>query len=804
MEKNEKKHTSEICGPSWWAMLHGAASGIKVGCSTCGEEADSLMRYAHDLVNVKHGKQIFAKRDAREWGAVALRLSQQLKSVTLQQDNCTPLPQGQATIDEAMEFARCQAINDLARYKWDRFGYHAANWVNMNKVRPTRVTRSPFAPLVEKARSMQRQLPLMQRKRGVRCPLDEETLRQIPGEAKRFLKEGQKAISSGRFGEFAKSVQNMCNTQQARFAQKEDVKISGKCTDQECSLTATAGGQSLKKRPRIKVPIKSLSSEGIADAVKEAREELFDQEIQEMGTVQPFKKPDQKKIDEIDELKYETFANVDSRKIELTFQFAKFDKVITSNDPETGEINVNYPGWLQPRDRSRAANMLQVHTMAGNLDPEMLTTDYHTLDRGAPVVMQTDGGRVNYVVSGNGRAMAIKLAADRNYSLEEYEKRVGEFLELPLEFVKNSMLVRVLDPSLSEEEIREIAELGNVSAAIATSTVEQAGIDSAKMSADFVSELTVLDGDQATIQETIRAPINRTWTSKFLSFVPPTEMAGLVDPQGSLNESGVRRIVMALTIWVVGTVEGPRLAELAFEAIDQDARNVINGFLRAIPSIASLHARMNQWMDEATPETIGKVSTVRSELTIGPVASNAILKFIEIKRSGQKVDEALQQTTMAGMGAEIHGAEEQLILMFETNKRSARRIAAFFNDYVEKMKAIANPNQRAMGFMGESTAPETLEETLKQLRTEDSMPAKVTMMGSIRQHKRLTAADRRKLPKSKFACPDQRAYPINDANHVRSALGRYRQEDTLKCTGGSKRICKAAKKFKIHSEVCAI
>jgi len=109
-----------------------------------------------------------------------------------------------------------------------------------------------------------------------------------------------------------------------------------------------------------------------------------------------------------------------------------------------------------------------------------------------------------------------------------------------------------------------------------------------------------------------------------------------------------------------------------------------------------------------------------------------------------------------------------------------------------------------MGFMGESTAPETLEETLKQLRTEDSMPAKVTMMGSIRQHKRLTAADRRKLPKSKFACPDQRAYPINDANHVRSALGRYRQEDTLKCTGGSKRICKAAKKFKIHSEVCAI
>jgi len=36
---------------------------------------------------------------------------------------------------------------------------------------------------------------------------------------------------------------------------------------------------------------------------------------------------------------------------------------------------------------------------------------------------------------------------------------------------------------------------------------------------------------------------------------------------------------------------------------------------------------------------------------------------------------------------------------------------------------------------------------------------------------RLTAADRRKLPKSDFAGPD-RSFPIPDKNHARAALGR--------------------------------
>jgi hypothetical protein len=63
----------------------------------------------------------------------------------------------------------------------------------------------------------------------------------------------------------------------------------------------------------------------------------------------------------------------------------------------------------------------------------------------------------------------------------------------------------------------------------------------------------------------------------------------------------------------------------------------------------------------------------------------------------------------------------------------------------------------------------------------------------------------RKMPKSVFACPDTRNYPLIDASHVRNAASRYRQKKTAKCIGGLKRICAAEKKFGIgKSKVCKV
>lgn len=60
---------------------------------------------------------------------------------------------------------------------------------------------------------------------------------------------------------------------------------------------------------------------------------------------------------------------------------------------------------------------------------------------------------------------------------------------------------------------------------------------------------------------------------------------------------------------------------------------------------------------------------------------------------------------------------------------------------------------------------------------------------------RLTTRQRERLPKSDFACPITRDYPIPDPARVASAKAYYRRRYTVKCKGGKKRICRRAKKF---------
>ena len=821
--KQKKQYTSDICGPSWWAMLHGTASGIKAGCPTCGEEAESLMRYAHDLVNVKHGKPVFAPADGREWSEIALQLAQSLKvpmsnsdiptgqNMTLGQTNCTPLPQGQATIDQAMEFAKCQAVSDLGRYKFERFGYHAANWVNLNRVRKNRITRSPFKALVESANQLQKQIPMLQRKRGARCPLDGKTAKEIPGEIDRFLRDAKKAIAGGEFAKFAKSVESMCNTQQQRFAQDvTPVKISGKCDSEGCDLSATAGGKTLEKEPRIKVPVGAMDREGLARAVAEAREQLNEALAE--------RKPKKKEPLGLPEVKNLTFADVDGERIELRTEIFSIKDVIASTNENTGKPRKGYPGWLQPRDRSRAANLLQIRNMAQNLFPDMLLTDYHTLGKGAPVVAvrpgQKNGGVAIYVVSGNGRAMALKLArTDFKEEYQKYKSQVEQLTSWDGRRPTDPIVVRVITGEPSDERLREIAELGNVSAAIATSTVEQAAIDSGKMTAEFVSGLEPLEDESANIQDTIKAMKNRAWVTSFLALVPKTEVAALVDDRGSLNESGVRRVVMALSIWTFGVEDGPRLTDIAFESIDDEARNIITGVLRTVPRLAQNMAMLQGYVDNASPERMTRATTMMDELNISPQIAQAVLRYISFKRQGLRIDEALLQVPLE-MTDRITGVEKSLLQMFDRNKRSAVKIATSINDYLEFVQRLPNPNQ--LGF-DISDAGEIVEVGDAKIFIEKAFAVGSSVRGqktllegfemnqtSVIQNKRLTAADRRRLKPSQFACPDQRAYPINDKGHIISALGRYRQADTLKCKGGAKRICTAAKKAKIHTEVCPL
>lgn len=55
-------------------------------------------------------------------------------------------------IQAARDEAAVKALDALGRYKFERFGYHAAIWVNLNRLLPARAkARSPFRHIVKAA-----------------------------------------------------------------------------------------------------------------------------------------------------------------------------------------------------------------------------------------------------------------------------------------------------------------------------------------------------------------------------------------------------------------------------------------------------------------------------------------------------------------------------------------------------------------------------------------------------------------------------------------------------------------------------
>ena len=59
-------YVPDVCGPSWWRMLHGWAEAIRdEGCPSCGEFAVKAVNALHDLVQPQAGQASTRSRQPR-------------------------------------------------------------------------------------------------------------------------------------------------------------------------------------------------------------------------------------------------------------------------------------------------------------------------------------------------------------------------------------------------------------------------------------------------------------------------------------------------------------------------------------------------------------------------------------------------------------------------------------------------------------------------------------------------------------------------------------------------------------------
>ncbi|MGP5192926.1 hypothetical protein ACTXJO_04710 [Psychrobacter celer] len=134
-------------------------------------------------------------------------------------------------------------------------------------------------------------------------------------------------------------------------------------------------------------------------------------------------------------------TTVKGTKISSNFALVEAKKLIVSHDA-AGVANPDFPQALQPRDRSDKKSVEAIKANAKKLQPEKLgQTD--RVGNGAPIV-----GDDLIVESGNGRAMAVKLAYD-NGDAENYRAWLIEnadefgFSAEQVEAYKQPVLVRV-------------------------------------------------------------------------------------------------------------------------------------------------------------------------------------------------------------------------------------------------------------------------------------------------------------------------------------------------------------------------
>ena len=352
-----------------------------------------------------------------------------------------------------------------------------------------------------------------------------------------------------------------------------------------------------------------------------------------------------------------------------------FDLTV-SNDPQTFHKNPEFPPELQPRNRGRAATRLQVQTIAANLNPDALIEDFRSLDKGAPIV-----GPDLIVEGGNGRTMALLLAAiehPANFAKyrDELASRAAEFGLDPADARGKDVpiLVRV---RLSEVDRQAFATETNTPPGISSSGIENAETDADAIDADLLRQLDILEDE--TIEDALRATRNATFVSLFLESIPERDRAQLLDGSGRINMDGIRRVTLAIFVSAFHGEAGVQLAELAFESIDLQVRNVVNALARSLPTLATAEALIES--GERDPD-----------LSIANDIAKAVIVFARIKKTaGMDVSKYLAQGALADR--ELDDFQESILKVIDERSRSSRRLALVFGAYANGVLDSPPPNQ---------------------------------------------------------------------------------------------------------------
>jgi hypothetical protein len=365
-----------------------------------------------------------------------------------------------------------------------------------------------------------------------------------------------------------------------------------------------------------------------------------------------------------------------SNKYTVRYAVREIDDLVASNT-DTGAINPDYPVELQPRDRTRAASRSQVANMAGNLVPDMLIEEFHSTDRGAPII-----GQDAVVESGNGRIAALRRAV-RDYP-EKYQEyrdelvaRAGErgLDQAAVSQMKNPVLVRI---RLDEGNRVEFAREANTAGVLAMSETEQSRTDADRLKTGDILRFNLgATGDLAT---DIERRDNREFVRSFMGAVPETERGALMGKEGELTQAGNKRIQAAMFTKVY---DDTQVAALHFESTDSNVKNITGGL-------------MNSLGDMAKAEEMIRSGSRAEDLSITEDITVAVKTYKSVKdRDDMTVEMYLDQGQMFDEH-KITPTQTKILKGLHERSRSSKKIKSWIGSWGNVVQQQPHPDQGTM------------------------------------------------------------------------------------------------------------
>jgi len=201
---------------------------------------------------------------------------------------------------------------------------------------------------------------------------------------------------------------------------------------------------------------------------------------------------------------------------------------------------------------------------------------------------------------------------------------------------------------------KNTGDISNTGAGLTFNIVEQAKNDTNRLDLSTVSFTDAGDVSQQTIKDFIKA-------------MPTTEQGNLIDKQGNPTKQAVERVDAAIFQQAYGN---DKLTELAFQAQDEEARNIV----RALNMAASKAIRL----------------TDAGDYDVRPLVNEAVEIAINARRNNTSLSDAAKQADMT-----TNPMANQIVQMFADNSRSSKSIGEnlsnlFDNAYNEGSKEGAD------------------------------------------------------------------------------------------------------------------